>query len=83
MRKEEIYEEITVLLRGSEWTQWVAYLKRQHSALQNEVNQHVDGGNIESARIAKALMDDRKKMIRSFIKYHNQIGDDLKGEQDE
>jgi HD-GYP domain-containing protein (c-di-GMP phosphodiesterase class II) len=74
--KQEEYDNITILLKSKEWTHFVSFLKKQARAFQNKVNQHVEEGNIERAKIAKALMNDREKIIRSFIKEHNKfIGD--------
>ena len=73
-KANEEYQEITILLKSEEWEHFVVFIKKQARAFQNQINQHVESGNLERAKIAKALMDDRIKMVSSFIKQHNQRG---------
>ena len=75
----EEYQDITILLKGQEWSHFVVFLKKQARGFQNQVNQHVLEGNIEGAKIAKALMDDRLKMVSGFTKQHNKLRDGFNG----
>ena len=74
-KEHDDYQAVTILLKGQEWEHFVKYLKIQAMSFQKQVNQHVEDGDIERAKIAKALMNDRVKLIQGFIKQHNEQGE--------
>ena len=71
-KAHEEYQDIEHLLKSEEWAHFVVYLKKQAKGFQIKVNQCVDAGDIVGAKIAKALMNDRIRMINGFVKQHNQ-----------
>ncbi len=76
---QEKYDEIVRLLSGTEWRQWVEFLGHRHKALQNKVNQAVDKGSLEEARIARALMVDCKRQAQEFIDAQGHLRKQIEG----
>lgn len=62
-------EDALKLLRSDEWKQYIVFLKGRARKLQDDVNDAVQAGNMDEAKVALAVMKDSKKQTELFIKH--------------
>ena len=60
------YEGMSKLINSEAWLLWVDFLKGRKNHFQDVMNAAVEDGNLEQAKIAKALMDDSMEQIKLF-----------------
>lgn len=73
------YEGMSKLIGSDEWVYWVDFLKGRKQHFQDQINAHVENGNLEQARIAKALMDDSMEQIRLFTGELKKLDTQIRG----
>ena len=70
MSKEQLTDNLgdaLALLNGDEWKQYILFIRGRARKLQDDVNRAVRESRSEDARVALAVMEDRKKQVEVFI----------------
>ena len=76
------YEGMSKLINSEEWVLWVDFLKGRKNHFQDVINASVNDGNLEQAKIAKALMDDSMEQIKLFTGQLKSLDQQIRGNND-
>lgn len=77
------YQDMTVLMKGAEWREWVKFLRERIEGLKTKVVDKVREGRLQEAQNLVAVIDDIKMQVELFTVRRKDLEDELENPKEE